>query len=94
MVLEVVPPVDWNKAKAVLRILAGTNSRIKKNKFFPIYIGDDVSDEGVFRALENKGLTVFVGRFRNSYAGYHVKNTDETLRFLKRLLWEEYAGVT
>ena len=94
MAMEVVPPADWGKAKAVLWLLAGYNSGTGENKFYPVYFGDDVADEGVFNALKNKGLTVFVGRAKKSHAGYYVKNSDETITFLERIIREPYAGIS
>lgn len=91
MVLEVLPCVDWDKARAVQWLLAKRNSGAKKNKFFPIYMGDDATDEDVFKALSNKGLTISVGRLKDSRAGYFVKDTDEAISFLKGLLKEKYA---
>ena len=54
-------------------------------------MGDDATDEDVFKALSNKGLTISVGRLKDSRAGYFVKDTDEAISFLKGLLKEKYA---
>jgi len=60
--------------------------RLKNKNIFPIYIGDDVTDEDAFKALNNKGLTIFVGRPKISYAQYYLKDTNEAVEFLKRIL--------
>ena len=81
-VLEIRPPVRWDKGS-----LAGYLLRIKKSKArkaLPIYIGDDKTDESAFRVLRKKGITVFVGRPNAaSNAEYYVKNTEEVFKFLR-----------
>ncbi len=84
MLFEAYPPVKWDKGKAVLWLLH--NISFSDNaQAFPIYIGDDVTDEDAFRVLENSGLTVFVGKPKKTDAQYYVKNTDEVFGFLKML---------
>ncbi len=60
------------------------------NKFgkesFPIYIGDDTTDEDAFRFLSESGLTILVTeKLRKTSARYYLKNADEVLRFLNFL---------
>lgn len=83
MVLEVRPPIEWDKGKVVLWLLARQKSALKDKTVFPVYIGDDATDEDAFKALKRKGLTVFVGRPGNSKAGYYLKNTKEVTNFLR-----------
>jgi trehalose-6-phosphatase len=52
----------------------------------PIYIGDDTTDEDAFKALKNKGLTIFVGKPKISYAEYYLRSTKEVFEFLKQIL--------
>ncbi len=85
-VFEICLPLNWDKGKAVLWILAKLKSVSAKNRFIPIYIGDDETDEDAFRALKNKGLTIFVGRPKPSYARYYLKNPGQVNWFLKRIL--------
>jgi trehalose-6-phosphatase len=56
------------------------------DKMFPVYIGDDITDEDGFRALRNKGLTIFVGKPKLSEAAYYVKNTKEAVQLIKQIL--------
>ncbi|MDP2924407.1 MAG: trehalose-phosphatase [Candidatus Omnitrophota bacterium] len=85
-VFEIRLPSDWDKGKAVLWLLARQQFGLKDNKVFPIYIGDDITDEDAFKALRNKGLTVFVGNPKKSQANYYVKNTWEVKEFLEKIL--------
>ncbi|MGE5197395.1 MAG: trehalose-phosphatase, partial [Deltaproteobacteria bacterium] len=85
MVLEVRPPVAWDKGRVVLWLLARQRFAVKDSEVLPVYIGDDVSDEDAFKALENKGLTVFVGAPKASSARYYLKDSGEVVEFLRRL---------
>ena len=60
-----------------------TLAPIREN-IFVIYVGDDKTDENVFKALENKRLTVVVGE-KESNARYYVNNVDEVIKFLRYL---------
>ena len=61
-VLELRPPVEWDKGKAALWLLRKQEILHGKGNVLPVYIGDDSTDEDAFIALKNKGITVFVGR--------------------------------
>ena len=82
-ILEVRPPLRWDKGKIVLWLLSRQIFALKKDNILPIYIGDDLTDEDAFKALKNKGLTVFVGKPGNSKADYYLKNTEEVTKFLR-----------
>jgi len=79
-VWEIRLPVKWDKRSAANKILNTLKAR--KGKILPIYLGDDVTDEDAFFALRKKGLTVFVGRKRATYAQYYLKSPVEVKRFL------------
>lgn len=82
-VYEIRPAVKWDKGKVVLWLLARQQFALGKKSVFPVYIGDDLTDEDAFRALKNKGLTVFVGKPGDSRAEYYLKNTEEVAGFLR-----------
>jgi trehalose-phosphatase len=85
-VLEVRPPVQWDKGKVALWLLARQMFALKKESVLPIYIGDDLTDEDAFKALKRKGLTVFVGEPGNSKANYCLRDTREVAKFLRLIL--------
>ncbi len=84
-ILEIRPPVAWDKGKAVLWLLARHKSgaRYKKKEVVPVYIGDDKTDEDAFKSLKGKAITIFVGRALNTKARFYLKDTPEVTDFLK-----------
>jgi len=85
MVLEVCPPVEWDKGRTVLWLLQ--NVAFSNNApVMPIYIGDDLTDEDAFKLLKDSGLTIFVGRPKKSHAQYYVKGTGDVLNFLRLII--------
>jgi len=84
-VYEIKPPFKWDKGKVVLYLLARQQFASKDKKVLPIYIGDDVTDEDAFRAIKNKGLTVFVGKPKKSYAQYYLRNHNGVQSFLEKI---------
>ncbi len=84
-VFEVRPSLEWDKGKIVLFLLAREKFALPNRRNFPIYIGDDTTDEDAFKALRNKGATVFVGRPRTSEAKYYLNNTREVTQLLSRI---------
>jgi trehalose-phosphatase len=84
MVYEVRPRVDWNKGNAVMWLISKYKKQMDRN-LLPIYIGDDVTDESVFKCLENAGTTIYVGEYKKSAAQYAVKDPEEVYEVLKTL---------
>ena len=83
-VIEIRPNINWNKGKAVLKILAILQHR--KNKNSVICLGDDKTDEDAFRALRNKAITVHIGSKRNTKAHYYLQNTKQVKIFLEMII--------
>lgn len=86
-ILEVWPPVNWDKGKIVNWLLARQELAADSGDRFPVYVGDDMTDEDAFRALKCRGLTVFVrNRPGDSAADYYLRDQAEVAQLLKRLL--------
>ncbi|MFH0935460.1 MAG: trehalose-phosphatase [Candidatus Omnitrophota bacterium] len=86
-VFDIRPAVEWDKGKVVLWLLARERFRRGDKNVVPVYIGDDVTDEDAFKALKNKGLSIFVGSASaQSRAKYYLKDTAEVVEFLKKIL--------
>ena len=83
-VLEVRPNVVWNKGSAVKWILGYLSDHLSKEKPYPIYMGDDETDEDAFKALKGRGLTVLVSpRKGASEAAYFINDVEEAYQFLR-----------
>lgn len=81
-VLEVRQRIDWNKGTAVSWLLRAEELR-RGGAVFPIYVGDDVTDEDGFRAVAGRGVGVLVGEPRETAATYYVRNPEEVVRLLR-----------
>ena len=88
-VLEVRPPIDWDKGKAVVWILRKMKlySSQKKTKTI-FYLGDDKTDEDAFKVLRERkdSVTVCVGKRKKTFARYYIKAEWEVPRLLRNIL--------
>jgi trehalose 6-phosphate phosphatase len=82
--LEIRPKLAWDKGACVAWLLVTLSK--EHGPFFPVYIGDDATDEDAFRAVRRLGLTVRVGRKKDSAAEYFVRDTGEVVRALREIL--------
>ena len=83
-VFEVRPAIDWDKGKAV----AWISRHIFGNRGnpYPVYIGDDTTDEDAFREVKRRGAAILVGDHGGrSSADYHLDDTNDVLMFLKEI---------
>ncbi len=90
MVYEIQPKIDWDKGKAVLYLLEALD--LDGSGIVPIYVGDDLTDEHAFEALEDRGVGVFVGvaddpelAGRTTAADYALDTVGEVEEFLDAL---------
>lgn len=79
-VWEVFPKVHWHKGFAAVHLLKRFPGSL------PVVIGDDRTDEDMFRAMKRFGVTVRVGRSRNSLARYYVGSQTEVDALLEELI--------
>ena len=78
MVFEIRPPVKWGKGKAVKWLV----KKLKLGGYFPVYFGDDRTDEDAFRSLRRKGLTFRVGPAEKTLARERLRDVAAVYRFL------------
>lgn len=84
-VIEIRPPVYWDKGRAVVLLL----KKLKKSggrPMLPVYIGDDKTDEDAFKALRRKGVTIFVGTGTSAGARHRMRDARDVHEFLNSLL--------
>jgi trehalose-phosphatase len=78
-ILELVPAGGADKWSAVRAILARERAR----RAVALYLGDDTTDESVFRRL--RGISVAVGKRRRTAATFFLRSPADVRRFLERL---------
>ncbi len=84
-IVEIGPAVPWEKGNAVELIAADLPETT-----CAIYIGDDVTDESAFRALEPTGIGIHVGDDESSAASIRVDSPDDVTTVLD---WLGSTGV-
>jgi trehalose-phosphatase len=81
-VLELQPDVDWDKGRAVEWLIA----TLRLEDALPVYVGDDVTDEDAFRALEERGVGIAVQEApQPTAARFALRDPDEVRAFLAQL---------
>jgi trehalose 6-phosphate phosphatase len=84
-VLEVRPDIDWHKGKALLYIIQEIE-QARGAKMFPMFVGDDVTDEDGFAALPADGAGVLVGpASAKTAARCYVHSPAEAVQMLEML---------
>ena len=84
-VAEFLPNIPADKGRTVRAVLSQV---IKESgrRVTPVYFGDDVTDEAVFRLLRQEGWTVRVGSLRGrTRARYYLRSPAEVRRWLEWL---------
>lgn len=76
MVLEIQPKVEWDKGRAVLYLMERLH--LDGPDVVPVYLGDDITDEHAFTALQGRGIGIFVGTADDPEVA--DRQTDATLR--------------
>ncbi|RZH66968.1 trehalose-phosphatase [Natrinema altunense] len=79
-ILEIGPDLPWGKGNAVELIAAAEPPGTAV-----VYIGDDVTDESAFRAVEPDGIGIRVGDDVPSSASYRVASPADVASFLSWL---------
>jgi trehalose-phosphatase len=79
-VFELRPTLDWHKGRALAWLLEALGHPLA------IYIGDDLTDEDAFQALQGRGIGILVAEEpRATAAEYSLRNPEEVREFLERL---------
>jgi len=84
---EIRPPIKWDKGKMVMHLLRVKGSKGQRVKVFPIYVGDDRTDEDAFRELKRIGCTIKItgNKKERSLAKYYLNNILEVKKFLSKV---------
>ena len=84
MVLELEPDVEWHKGRALDWLMEVMD--IDAARYFPLYVGDDDTDEDAFAALADAGPGIRVGEaVSESLADYRLADPDQVRHLLEWL---------
>ncbi|MCO5574936.1 hypothetical protein L7F22_028731 [Adiantum nelumboides] len=87
-ILEIRPSIAWNKGKALDYLLRALGLGNRKD-VFPIYLGDDRTDEDAFKVLKRRktGLGILVSNtVKETNALCSLREPSEVLEFLRHLV--------
>lgn len=83
-VFELRPNLDWHKGTALFWLIEAMG--LTSQEVWPIYIGDDVTDEDAFDVLDQHGMGILVApSHRATAAHYRLGSTAEVQDFLTAL---------
>ena len=91
-VFEVRPQITWNKGNAVSYLMNAFE--LSAEDAFPLYLGDDKTDEDAFHQLEEMGAgssIVISSIAKRTLARYSLRDPSEVLVFLNKLA--DWAGL-
>lgn len=84
-VFEIMPAIDWNKGKAVRWIMQALNLSWVGTSV--VYLGDDTTDEDVFRFIRTRGLGILVSETpKPSAAEFRLASPEEVSNLFKEVL--------
>lgn len=82
-IFELRPAIEWDKGRAVEWIL--DRAYEDPDDVYPLYLGDDVSDEAAFEALADTGTGIRVGDDATTAADVTVTGPSAVTDFLGRV---------
>jgi trehalose-phosphatase len=82
-VWELLPNSHTDKWKAISFILRRLRHGARPGRCLPIFLGDDVTDERVFRKMD--GISIAVGKKHRTAARFHLHSPAEVAQFLERV---------
>ena len=87
-VIEFVPDIPWDKGRCLQALLERVAEQSGGRDLYPIYLGDDVTDEDAFGVLEGGAGTgiLVAGEERSSAAEFRLPDTDAVKEFLDALV--------
>lgn len=84
-VFELLPDIAWDKAKAVRWIMQAL--KISWSSACVVYIGDDVTDEDVFRILRTRGCGILVSeKPQESAADFQLSTINEVKKLFEKII--------
>lgn len=83
-IVELKPNIDWHKGRALQWLTNHLNW--DKQRYYRVFIGDDLTDEDGFEAIKDDGMGIIVGAHsEKTAASYKLRDTDQVTEFLEEL---------
>ncbi|MCV7257844.1 trehalose-phosphatase [Mycobacterium shimoidei] len=87
-VIELRPDINWDKGKTLRWVLDHIRDPAE-DRLFPIYLGDDITDEDAFDAVRDDGVGIVVRHDddgdRATAASYALDSPDRVVAFTEQL---------
>jgi trehalose 6-phosphate phosphatase len=88
-VIELRPNIDWDKGKTLQWVLDYIRDNEGAGPLMPIYLGDDITDEDAFDAVDDDGIAILVRHSddgdRATAARYALDDPGRVREFTERL---------
>jgi trehalose 6-phosphate phosphatase len=88
-VIELRPNIDWDKGKTLQWVLDYIRDNEGAGPLLPIYLGDDITDEDAFDAVDDDGIAILVRHSddgdRATAARYALEDPGRVREFTERL---------
>ena len=88
-VIELRPNIDWDKGKTLRWVLDHIRDNEGAGQLLPIYLGDDITDEDAFDAVDDDGIAILVRHSddgdRATAAHYALDDPERVREFTERL---------
>ena len=88
-VIELRPNIDWDKGKTLRWVLDYIRDNEGAGPLLPIYLGDDITDEDAFDAVDGDGIAILVRHSddgdRATAARYALDDPGRVREFTERL---------
>ena len=88
-VIELRPNIDWDKGKTLRWVLDYIRDNEGAGPLLPIYLGDDITDEDAFDAVDDDGIAILVRHSddgdRATAARYALDDPGRVREFTERL---------
>jgi trehalose 6-phosphate phosphatase len=83
-IIELKPEIDWHKGRALIWLME--KLQLKRDKYIPVFIGDDVTDEDALRVVREDGIGIITGSHnQTTAASYRLDDPDQVIAFLEKL---------
>jgi trehalose-phosphatase len=89
LVFELAPDLGWDKGRAMVWLL--TRLGIKRSSACPVCLGDDRTDEDMFRSAKSWGVSLAVGEAApQTQADYRLRGPDAVSAFLEQFVGDAH----